>query len=245
MSTDSIQENSLEEFFVQGLITDIVGRIKSGKEAAIYCCRADESTGFNLLAAKVYHPLKCRGFRNDAVYQEGYVILDARYRRAFKKKTRKGREVQFGLWVEREFETLSLLYDAGADVPKPVSQSGSAILMEYVGDGKSPASPLKDVFLGKDEALPLFNRVMRNIELFLAQNRVHADLPPFNILYHEGNFKIIDFPQAVDPRFNPHAQTFLMRDVENVCRYFTQYGIEVRASEIAVDLWTRFLRAEL
>ena len=119
------------------------------------------------------------------------------------------------------------------------------MLMDYLGDADTPAPMLHDVALDPQEARRLFHRVMRNVELWLACDRVHADLSAFNILYWQGQVTIIDFPQAVDPRSNPSAQALLTRDVENVCRYFARYGVWVNPTRIANDLWRRFLRGEL
>lgn len=245
MSKALMDVPSLAMFRTKGLITNVISSLKSGKEATVYCCRANPSTGAELLAAKVYRPLASRGFRNDAAYHEGRAITDARARRAFKKKTRFGRGVQFGLWMANEFETLKMLHAAGADVPRPLAQAGSAILMEYAGDGESPAPMLKHVSLSPDEAREAFEVVMGNVQLFLACDRVHADLSSFNILYWEGKIRIIDFPQSVDARFNPNAFRLLVRDVENVSRYFARYGIEADAGALAGNLWTRYIRAEL
>jgi RIO kinase 1 len=245
MSDESILLSSLETFYNEGLITDVLDIIKRGKEATVYCCQAHPSTGTKFLAAKIYRPRQFRSFKNDAVYQEGRVILDKRLRRAVKKKTRKGRAVQFTSWVEHEFQTLNLLHAAGADVPRPIAQSGSAILMEYVGDYQLPAPMLKNVSLEPDEAHPFFDLLMGNVELWLACNIVHADLSAFNILYWKGDLKIIDFPQAVDRRLNPSAFPLLSRDIDNLCRYFARYGVHANPSGLAGELWTQFLRAEL
>ena len=88
-------------------------------------------------------------------------------------------------------------------------------------------------------------RVMNNVELMLSLNLVHGDLSPHNVLYQHGEVRIIDFPQASDPRFNRHAQELLSRDIANVVRYFGQYGIEADAAALSQELWGRFVRAEL
>ena len=44
----------MDAFASEALITDVLGIIDDGKEATVYCCEADPSTGFELLAAKVY-----------------------------------------------------------------------------------------------------------------------------------------------------------------------------------------------
>ena len=179
------------------------------------------------------------------MYQEGRAIVDARLRRAYRKKTRTGRGAQFGMWMEHEFETLKALHAAGADVPRPFSISGPAVLMEYVGDERSPAPTLNRVSLSREEAHPLSHRLMRNIGLMLSRNRVHADLSAFNVLHWKGGIRIIDFPQAVDPRFNRNALFLLTRDIGNVCGYFRRHGVEADPSRLARSLWSRFLRSEL
>src|SRR5690348_2819317 len=100
---------ALDSFFTQGLISEILYTVKSGKEATVYCCKANPSTGSKLLAAKVYRPRNNRGFKNDAIYQEGRVILKGQVRRAVENKSRFGREVQFAMWVNYEFEALKAL----------------------------------------------------------------------------------------------------------------------------------------
>ena len=245
MSYETNHLSVLEPFYERELISDVVHVVKSGKEATVYCCRAHPSTGRELLAAKVYRPRHMRSFRNDAVYQQGRVILDARLRRAVKKKSQLGLAVQFGSWVGHEFETLRMLWEAGADVPEPLAESGPALLMEYVGDSDAPASMLRNVSLSPEEVRSLFDVLMRNVELWLACDIVHADLSAYNVLYWKGAVKVIDFPQAVDPRLNMSAFSLLSRDIDNLCRYFAQYGMEVRPSRLAGELWTRFLRAEL
>ncbi len=245
MADELFQASAIENLCNENLISDVVKTIKGGKEATVYLCRAHPATGEEFLAAKVYRQLEYRSFRNDAVYQAGRVILDARQRRAFRKKTRMGRQTQFALWVDNEWETLKLLHAAGARVPRPVARSGYAILMEYLGDGRAAAPMLAEVSVDRKEARVLFDRLMENVELCLSRNVVHGDLSEFNVLYWQGDFKIIDFPQAVDARFNPNSSRLLARDVYNVCRYFGRFGVEADAPALAWDLWRRFMRAEI
>jgi serine/threonine-protein kinase RIO1 len=81
---------------------------------------------------------------------------------------------------------------------------------------------------------------VHNLEIMLACERVHADLSAYNVLYWEGAFKIIDFPQAVDPRRNADALAFFTRDVERLCQYFTRYAITPDPRRLARDLWSRY-----
>lgn len=91
----------------------------------------------------------------------------------------------------------------------------------------------------------MFRRVVENVALWLGRNYVHADLSPYNILYWRGIATIIDFPQAIDPRFNPNAQSLLERDLENVCRYFGRFGVRADPQRLAQRLWTAFRHGAL
>ena len=260
MPTDAMEVPTPTMFFDDRLITNVLYDLKSGKEATVFCCEGGPTAGARLVAAKVFHPGNVRSFQNDSLYRQGRVITDARLRRAARKKTRIGRRAEHTSWVGHEYATLRLLHAAGADVPRPVSfaagailsagfqQSGyapGAILMEYIGDDKVSAPLLKSVSIDPADAQDYFDLVIRNVELFLSCNIVHADLSAFNILYWDGDLTIIDFPQAVDPRTNPHAYSLLQRDVNNVYRYFTRYGVQADAYRIASGLWDRFLNTEL
>jgi len=238
-------DEALRPFFKEHLITSVQQTIKSGKEATVYLCEADASLGTDYLVAKIYRPREERAFKNDAMYHAGVYIGDRRARKAIAQKSRHGRSIQFVNWIDREYEALRQLHAFGADVPKPYGRSEHAILMQFVGDGDEPASPLNRVSLDREEAQPLFDRVMHNVELWLSLERVHADLSAFNILYHEGRITVIDFPQAVDARTNPNAYDLLQRDVENVCRYFARYGVDANASTIAGELWARYALDEM
>ena len=236
---------ALDYFRVEGWISHVVQGVKSGQEATVYCCAAGPSVEAEFLAAKLYRPRTARSFRNDAVYQAGRVILDRRMARAFKKKTGTGREVQHALWIDHEWETLRRLHAVGADVPTPIARTEGALLMTYYGDADGPAPRLQEVTLRPDEARFLFERLMRNVELWLANDTIHGDLSAYNVLYWRGRATAIDFPQAVDPRFNPHAPDLLRRDGENLCRYFGRFGVRADGARIAGHLWRRFLRGDL
>ncbi len=152
--------------------------------------------------------------------------------------------MQNATWINHEYTTLSDLYEAGADVPKPYAGAENAILMEYLGDENGAAPQLNRVTLETDFVRPVFQRLMDNVELWLSQNRVHGDLSPHNVLYWEGERAHHRLPAERDPRFNSHAQNML-RDITNVCRYFESYGLESNADFLSHNLWRRFTYGEL
>jgi RIO kinase 1 len=243
----------LGPFYHDNVILDVLKQVKGGKEATVYCCQAHPATGQDLIAAKVYRPQMFRNLRNDAMYREGRAVLDesgkavwgGREYRAMAKKTRFGQDLRHLAWLTNEYETLQALHAAGADVPRPFAFSENAILMEYLGTPEWPAPVLQQVTLAPEEARPLFDRLLWNVELMLFDhNRVHGDLSAHNVLYWQGQATIIDFPQAVGAYQNPHAEELLARDVERLCQYFARFGVSTNAAGLARDLWKRYLLME-
>jgi RIO kinase 1 len=114
--------------------------------------------------------------------------------------------------------------------------------MQYFGDDDEAAPQLNRVRLSPDEAQRSFDHLLRDIETTLACHLVHGDLSPHNVLYWQDTSVIIDFPQAVDPRFNSRARDLFLRDIDNICRYF---GKQDESWAIANDLWTRYELGEL
>lgn len=245
--TDAADMRALEEFASEAQITEVLNVVKSGKEATVYRCRADPSLGAAYVAAKVYHSTGHRSFQRGAAYEEGRFFGPGQVRRAIANRSEFGKQAQLAAWVEREFEVLSALNYAGADVPAPFACTEKAILMEYVGAEGGMAPQLQHAPVEADEAEALFERVLWNIELFIRQDVVHGDLSAFNILYHQGQPRIIDFPQAVDPRTNSNAKAMLERDIGNVLQYFSRHrvGREEDAGRMARNLWNLWRYGEL
>lgn len=199
--------DSICGLYDMGFISDVLGRVKGGKEASVYRCEATPAHGGGLVAAKVYRPRHFRNLRNDSFYREGRAVLDAtgspvkptdtRMMRAIGKKTAFGQQISHTSWLMYEYNTLNKLHAVGASVPKAYATTENAILMDYFGDEVRGASTLIETSLSHDEATPLFHEVMRNVEIMLQQGYVHGDLSAYNILYHAGKIVLIDFPQVV------------------------------------------------
>lgn len=239
----------LSGFYEDQVITDVLRQVKGGKEATVYCCAAAPPTGVELIAAKVYRPRMFRNLRNDSLYRQGRDVMDGeghgawgrRQLVAIKKRTDFGQGLMHMSWLGNELATMKLLYDAGVEVPKPFASSENAILMEYIGEEGTPARTLNNITLEAREARPLFDRIIRNIELMLANGRVHGDLSAHNILYWQGDIKIIDFPQAVDPIINADSYMIFSRDVLRVCQYFARFGVPSDPASIAKEMWRSYL----
>jgi RIO kinase 1 len=237
---------SLGDFYEHQWITDVLRRVKGGKEASVYQCQAGTPIKSDLVAAKVYRPWSLRSLKKDGVYRQGRADLDDEGRaviddgmiHAIKKRTEYGRELLQQSWIAYEFTTLQTLHAAGADVPEPYTMANNAILMGFVGDNSASAPTLNEISLEKDEAKPLFDRVLRNIDILLSNERIHGDLSAYNILYWEGDISLIDFPQVVSPKVNRNAFTIFERDVTRICDYFSRQGIKTDAKKLAKEIWT-------
>ena len=237
---------SLGDFYEHRWITDVLRRLKGGKEASVYLCRSGPAVDAPLVAAKVYRPRSLRNLTHDGQYrtgredldESGNVIVDDGALHAMQKRTAYGEELRHQSWIAYEFQTLEMLHAAGADVPKPYAMEKNAILMDYIGDFDSAAPTLNSVTLDPEEVMPLFERVIRNIDLLLSNQRIHGDLSAYNLLYWDGDIALIDFPQVVPPESNPAAWTIFLRDVTRICQYFASQGLQRDARKLAADLWT-------
>ena len=243
---------SLEPFFAQALIEDVLALVKGGKEANVYLCKATQHLPVAYIAAKVYRPRQFRNLRNDKMYREGRELLnssgltikdrDNREMRAIRNKTSFGAELTHISWLMHEYVTLQRLHALGAAVPLPIGVGENAILMAFIGDQGRPAPVLHGLPLSRDEATPLFAEVVRNIELMLQHGMIHGDLSAYNILYWEQKVTLIDFPQVTLSETNHNAYRIFQRDVRRVCEYFTQQGVKTNAAKLAEDLWNRYVR---
>ncbi len=239
--------NGLAEY---NWISDVLQKLKAGKEASVYLCKTGAAIPETpLAAAKIYRPRTLRNLKNDSQYREGRTDLDGEGRQiirdgdlhAIAKRTAYGEELRHQSWIAYEFTTLQRLFEAGADVPRPYTIANNAILMEYIGDEDACAPTLNGVHLTQAEAKPLFQRLLNNLDVLLENDAVHSDLSAYNILYWDGAITLIDFPQVVSPRANRNAFPIFVRDVTRVCEYFAKHGVEAAADPrgLASTLWTR------
>ena len=240
--------DSLGTFYEMQWFSDVLRLIKGGKEASVYQCAvgpASPSQG-RYLATKIYRPRRFRQLKNDYIYREGRpdldgdgnVIINGGMLHAMQNRSEYGRQLSHASWIEHEYQTLQIMHAAGADVPVPYTRGDNAILMEYIGGEEMAAPTLNTIDLTPGEARLLFERVLHNVELMLAQGRVHADLSAYNILYWQGEITLIDFPQAISPEENRNAYLIFERDLTRVCEYFAHQGVPADPRRLAARLWT-------
>ncbi len=237
--------DTLAGFFEQKWISDVLSKVKVGKEANVYLCRSGEAVEAPLVAVKIYRPRMLRNLKNDNVYREGRaslnedgnIIRDLGMLKAQHKRSMYGEEIRLQSWIAYEFLSLQKLHKAGADVPRAYEMGASAVLMEYLGDAESAAPTLNTVPLEREEAQALYERMLENIELMLINGIVHGDLSAYNVLYWEGRGYLIDFPQVISPNGNRNAWQIFKRDVARLCEYFQRQGVRCDPAKVAYDLW--------
>ena len=212
----------LQGLLERGLITELVGELKSGKEATVYLARGPQG----LLAAKLYRDAVVRAFKNDTRYREGRFVGDARIKKAIEQRSKTGVSAQQALWVMHEYRELWALFEAGLPVPKPVvgpgvddcARAGRVVLMEFIGDETGAAPRLADLRLSAAEAQDAFAQSVALLVALLKLGKVHGDFSAYNLLWWQGRVIVIDVPQTVEVRENKDAADLLERDVTSLCR---------------------------
>ena len=227
----------LQPLVDEGVIDSVVRQLMSGKEAMVFVVRC----GADTRCAKIYKEADKRSFRQAVDYTENRRVRNSRQARAMAKGTRFGREAQEKAWQSAEVSALFRLAAAGVRVPKPYSFHAGVMLMELVTDETGNAAPrLNDVELTAEVAIDLHDRLIREVVRMLDAGVVHGDLSEFNILLGVDGPVIIDLPQAVDAGGNNHAQRMLVRDVDNLRRFFGRFAPALLVTDYGKEIWALF-----
>jgi len=227
----------------EGIIDEVISRLKSGKEADIYLVQhAGE-----IVAAKVYKERHARSFHNNSAYKEGRVIGNSRTQRAMAKGSRFGRKAEEEAWKEKESEVLHMLFDAGVRVPKPVLFYDGILLMEVVLDPQGfPAPRLVDARISREHAVAHYVDLRQQMVKMLARDLIHGDLSPYNVLLAWNGPTLIDFPQVVGAAHNSQAMSFFMRDFQTLWRFFFAIDPSLQSSRgDGEEIWRAYTRREL
>lgn len=229
--------NRIQPLVDDGLVDDVLQRLKSGKEADVYTVLC----GDKIQCAKVYKEATQRSFKQAVQYQEGRKTRNSRNARAMQKGSKFGRKQQEESWQSAEVDALFRLANAGVRVPQPYICIDGVLLMELVTDAEGAVAPrLSDVSLSEEEALADFATMIRNIVRMLCAGIVHGDLSEFNVLLDAEGPVIIDLPQAVDAAANNHAESMFERDVNNITAYYGQFAPQLLKTRYAKEIWLLF-----
>ncbi|MFU9138917.1 PA4780 family RIO1-like protein kinase [Erwinia tasmaniensis] len=226
--------NRIQPLVDDGLIDDVLQRLKSGKEADVYTVLCGEE----VRCAKVYKEATQRSFKQAVQYQEGRKVRNTRNTRAMQKGSKFGRKQQEESWQTAEVDALFRLANAGVRVPQPYMCIDGVLLMELVTGVDGGVAPrLSDVILSQESAVADFDTMIRNIVRMLCAGIVHGDLSEFNVLLDGQGPVIIDLPQAVDAAANNHAESMFMRDVDNITTYYAQFAPQLLQTRYAKEIW--------
>lgn len=229
--------NRIQPLVDDGLIDDVVRRLKSGKEADVYTVLCGEE----IRCAKVYKEATQRSFKQAVQYQEGRKVRNSRNARAMQKGSKFGRKQQEESWQTAEVDALFRLANAGVRVPQPYICLDGVLLMELITDGDGIVAPrLSDVILTEEEAVADFETMIRNIVRMLCAGIVHGDLSEFNVLMDAEGPVIIDLPQAVDAAANNHAESMFERDVNNMTEYYSRFAPQLATTRFAKEIWALY-----
>jgi RIO kinase 1 len=204
VSFDSVAADAVEN----GLVDDVVAILGTGKEANVYLGLWKSSP----LALKVYRL----------------------HSTPHRKKARMGYAPDImGMMAAKEFTTLDKAYRAGVPVPTPARRADNMFTMRFLGENEK-APVLREVTL--DEPEQVADQAVAIVEKLLGAFIIHGDLSEYNLVYHDGRLYVIDFPQALDlsSRVNRLAKfesgkALLLRDLKNLEKYFTRFGVVLDA----------------
>ncbi len=210
----------LEVLLADGIIDEVLGRLKSGKEATISLVRR----GDDVIAAKVYKDRATRSFKNSVGYKEGRKVRNSRTQRAMDSGGQFGKDAAEQEWKSAEADALYRLVDCGVRVPQPHLFYEGVLLMDLVCDAEGRAAPrMIDVAIEKDNAIGVYADLCAQIISMLCCDLIHGDLSPYNILAAAAGPTIIDFPQVVSAVHNSRAEYYFLRDFDNVVGFIAGF----------------------
>ena len=234
----------LEQLLEDGVIDEVVARLKSGKEADVWLVRHGEQ----VLAAKVYKDRNFRSFKNNVGYKEGRAVRNSRTQRAMDKGSRFGQAAAEDAWKSAESDALHKLHAQGVRVPAPVLFYEGILLMHLVLDAEGNAAPrLIDAIIPSEQAGAVYADLRTQAIRMLCADLIHGDLSPYNVLLGAEGPTVIDFPQVVSAAQNSTAESFFKRDIENLRAFFTGLDktLEAKTAGDAHEIWHAYVRRDL
>jgi RIO kinase 1 len=233
----------LEELLEEGIIDEVYGQLKSGKEAEVWLVSHRGET----VAAKLYKEREFRSFKNDAGYKEGRTVRNSRTQRAMDKGSTFGKAASEEAWKSAEADAMYALHAAGVRVPKPVLYYEGVLLMEVIGDAEGRVAPrLVEAQVTREQAEALYLRIRADVVKMLAADLIHGDLSEFNVLLSSTGPVIIDFPQVVAAAKNSSSEQYFRRDLGNMLRFFSSLDPALqRHARDADEIWRAYVRRDL
>lgn len=208
------------------VLYELKGVVSAGKESRVYWGKSFNGED---LAVKIY-------LTSSAEFRKGmikYIVGDPR----FSKVPRSTRKLVI-MWARKEFNNLKLMYDAGVTVPKPITQYENVLIMEFLGDKGVRAPLLKEVELNVRKYEEYFYMLVEDVRRsYMRAGLVHGDLSEYNVMVYRDKPYIIDVSQAVKIT-HPNSLNLLLRDLNNLIRYFRRLGVKTPTIDELFDYVT-------
>ncbi len=234
---------TLAPLLADGVIDEVLGRLKSGKEADVWLVRH----AGQVLCAKVYKDRHVRSFKNNSGYKEGRIVRNTRTQRAIERGSKFGRASEEDAWKSAESDALYRLHAEGVRVPAPVLFYEGVLLMELVLDAAGePAPRLIDISLEPEHAAAVYADLRAQAVKMLCSDLIHGDLSAYNVLLAAAGPTVIDFPQVIGASANSQAEFFFKRDIDSVRTHLGSFDpvLLARASD-ADEIWRAYVRRDL
>jgi RIO kinase 1 len=235
--------DELDLLLADGIIDEVLGRLKSGKEANISLVRR----GDDVIAAKVYKDVAQRSFKNNVGYKDGRKVRNTRTQRAMDSGGKFGRDAAEQAWKSAEADALGKLQGTGVRTPALILFYEGVLLMDLVLDAEGrPAPRMIDIAIPHDAALGVYADLCAQMIAMLCCDLIHGDLSPYNILAAADGPTIIDFPQVISAVHNTRAEFFFLRDFDNVVRFCA--GFDPSLAVHTADgraIWRAYVSREL
>jgi len=210
----------LYTFSNKGYIHELGGSVSTGKEANVFYATGEDGE----VAVKIYR-ISSATFKA----MDPYILKDPRFTHI-----RHNRKDIIFAWTQKEFQNLLRIQKAGIRSPKPIICDRNVLIMQFMGKDGISYPLLKETQLDEEEARLIYAQVIEAMRcIFVRAALVHADLSEYNILIDTEKMEpvIIDVGQAVTLN-HPNAVEFLIRDVENIKRFFKKYGISEETKDL-------------
>jgi RIO kinase 1 len=201
------------DFMKKGMIDEIHGVVRAGKESRVYWGKNKEGKE---LAIKIYLVVSSEFRKGLVKYIEG----DPRFQ-----GLKHGTRSLIFAWAQKEFKNLELATRARVRVPRPIAVKNNVLIMEFIGENGESAPSLKEQSPKHPEKV--YKDLMAYLErLYRKAELVHGDLSEYNVMIWRGRTVIFDVSQAV-LLVHPMADFLLRRDLTNINKYFSRLGVEV------------------
>lgn len=195
---DAYTNDNLMKLQAQGHFDVLVSPITLGKEANVFTARKGEQT----VAVKIYRWMNCNFNK-----MHEYLSQDERFTNMKNQK----RQIVLA-WVQREYHNLNI---AREYIPVPIAHTvrNNIIVMDFIGEGNTPAPMLKDHVPEDPQAF--YDEVRVHLKRLKEGGLVHGDISAFNILNHNNKPIFIDFSQATTTK-SLRAEELYERDIKQL-----------------------------